>query len=136
MCGFCSFRRDSDRADLIPSTIANVKWPQIVIKFYEERVTWTQNNEHEENGESWGSYLSCFYLAPCCLERLSIKDYGLYNLRLDLRDLKTFYEAWGLFTLTFSALLLFVFWYFLTTRGQRLVPLTKPNNCYASQDNA
>ena len=44
-----SFRKDTDRADLIPSTIANVKWPQIVIKFYEERVTWTQNNE---NGES------------------------------------------------------------------------------------
>ncbi|KAJ7369735.1 Chromobox protein 5 [Desmophyllum pertusum] len=41
--------KDTDRADLIPSTIANVKWPQIVIKFYEDRVTWTQNNE---NGES------------------------------------------------------------------------------------
>ena len=44
-----SFRKGTDRADLIPSTIANVKWPQIVIKFYEDRVTWTQNNE---NGES------------------------------------------------------------------------------------
>lgn len=41
--------KGTERADLIPSTIANVKWPQIVIKFYEDRVTWTQNNE---NGES------------------------------------------------------------------------------------
>ena len=54
-----SFRKDTDRADLIPSTIANVKWPQIVIKFYEDRVTWTQNNE---NGESWGILLLTFYL--------------------------------------------------------------------------
>ncbi|XP_068715624.1 heterochromatin protein 1-like [Montipora capricornis] len=41
--------KGTQRADLIPSTTANVKWPQIVIKFYEDRVTWTQNNE---NGES------------------------------------------------------------------------------------
>lgn len=37
--------KGTDRADLIPSTTANVRWPQIVIKFYEERVTWTQNND-------------------------------------------------------------------------------------------
>ncbi|XP_015756973.1 PREDICTED: chromobox protein homolog 1-like [Acropora digitifera] len=41
--------KGSKRADLIPSPTANVRWPQIVIKFYEDRVTWTQNNE---NGES------------------------------------------------------------------------------------
>ncbi|PFX32446.1 heterochromatin protein 1-like [Stylophora pistillata] len=44
--------KDSDRADLIPSTIANKRWPQIVIKFYEDRVTWTQTNDNEENGDS------------------------------------------------------------------------------------
>ena len=46
---YFAFRKGSKRADLIPSPTANVKWPQIVIKFYEDRVTWTQNNE---NGES------------------------------------------------------------------------------------
>lgn len=45
-------RKDTDRADLIPSTIANKRWPQIVIKFYEDRVTWTQTNDKEENGDS------------------------------------------------------------------------------------
>lgn len=44
--------KDTDRADLIPSTIANKRWPQIVIKFYEDRVTWTQTNDKEENGDS------------------------------------------------------------------------------------
>lgn len=46
---YFAFRKGSKRADLIPSPTANVRWPQIVIKFYEDRVTWTQNNE---NGES------------------------------------------------------------------------------------
>lgn len=39
--------KESDRADLVPSKIANEKWPQTVIRFYEERVTWTHDGQAE-----------------------------------------------------------------------------------------
>lgn len=34
-----------DQAEMVPSTVANVKIPQMVIRFYEERLSWYSDNE-------------------------------------------------------------------------------------------
>ena len=38
----------SEEADLVAAKEANTKIPQVVIKFYEERLNWYDNNEGED----------------------------------------------------------------------------------------
>lgn len=37
--------KEADQAEMVPATIVNVKVPQMVIKFYEERLSWYSDSE-------------------------------------------------------------------------------------------
>jgi len=41
--------KNMNEADLIPASVANLKWPQLVIGFYEERMEWQNVYKTDED---------------------------------------------------------------------------------------
>lgn len=45
--------KDAANADLVPAKQANVKCPQVVIKFYESRLTWQTSEKKNDSKDDY-----------------------------------------------------------------------------------